>query len=142
MSYSGKPALKLPKNNAVRPEAIPVGLVGLGLMGTSIATCLLAAGHPVTGVERDPAKRSKARRQVVNCLKEMRAEGLLKADVRRLADRLDVTKEYAALADARIVIESIIEDVKVKRACLRDIERSVSPETIIGTNTSAIPPSQ
>ena len=29
----------------LEPANIPVGVVGLGLMGTSIATCLLAAGH-------------------------------------------------------------------------------------------------
>ena len=29
-----------------RPQSVPAGVVGMGLMGRSIATCLLAAGHP------------------------------------------------------------------------------------------------
>ena len=29
---------------------IPIGVVGLGLMGCSIATCLLMAGHPVKAI--------------------------------------------------------------------------------------------
>ncbi|MDB5242224.1 MAG: 3-hydroxyacyl-CoA dehydrogenase family protein, partial [Spirosoma sp.] len=31
-------------------QTMPVGVVGLGLMGSSIVTCLLAAGHPVVAV--------------------------------------------------------------------------------------------
>ncbi len=122
-------------------EQIPVGVVGLGLMGTSIATCLLAAGHPVVGVERDPLKRSRARRRTLAYLKEMRAEGWLKRDPRRLVSRFTVAKEYAALTDTHLVIESIIEDLRMKRKCLREVEHFISRGTIIGTNTSAIPPS-
>lgn len=123
------------------PERIPVGVVGLGLMGTSIATCLLAAGHPVVGVERDPLKRSRARRRALAYLKEMRAEGLVKRDPRRLVSRFTIAKDYAALADIQLVIESIIEDLRMKRTCLREVEHFVSRGTIIGTNTSAMLPS-
>ena len=34
-------------------EKIPVGVVGLGLMGSSIATCILAGGHRVTSLTKD-----------------------------------------------------------------------------------------
>ncbi|MEX2511531.1 MAG: 3-hydroxyacyl-CoA dehydrogenase NAD-binding domain-containing protein, partial [Cyclobacteriaceae bacterium] len=33
------------------PKEFPVGIVGLGLMGSSIAACMLMAGHPVVGIE-------------------------------------------------------------------------------------------
>ena len=36
----------------------PVGLVGLGLMGTSMSTRMLAAGYPVVGFDPDAAARS------------------------------------------------------------------------------------
>jgi len=29
----------------------PAGVIGLGLMGTSITTCLIAAGHRVVGID-------------------------------------------------------------------------------------------
>ena len=118
-----------------------IGVVGLGLMGTSIATCLLAAGHAVVGVERDPLKRSTARRRTLAYLREMRAEGLVKGDPRHPLRYFAVAKEYAALADSQLVVESIVEDLKAKRKCLREIERFVSRDTVIGSNTSAIPPS-
>ena len=34
------------------PSHIAVGVIGLGLMGTSIVACLLAARHPVVAVTR------------------------------------------------------------------------------------------
>jgi len=110
-------------------------------MGTSIATCLLAAGHPVVGVERDPSKRSRARRRTLAYLKQMQAEGVAKGDLRPRLGRFIVGKEYSALAGSQLVVESIVEDLRAKRECLREIEQFVSRDTVIGSNTSAIPPS-
>lgn len=40
--------------NDFDPVTYPVGIIGLGLMGSSIAACMLMAGHPVIGVELLP----------------------------------------------------------------------------------------
>lgn len=144
MPFSRKASIRSLKNAGSAwkdPAHIPVGVVGLGLMGTSIATCLLAAGHPVVGVESDPSKRSSARRRARAYLKEMRAEGLLRDKPQRVLDRFTVSKECAALVDSQVVIESIVEDLRAKRKCLREIEHFVARDTIIGSNTSAIPAS-
>jgi glycine/D-amino acid oxidase-like deaminating enzyme len=47
----------LPDVRKQTPASVRVGVAGLGLMGSSIAACLLAAGHPVSGVESDAARR-------------------------------------------------------------------------------------
>lgn len=124
---------------SMRAAEVPVGVVGLGLMGTSIATCLLAAGHPVIGVETDRPKRLTARRRILAFLKEMKTEHRLQGDPQAVVGCLSVSKEYSALAKTRMVIESIIENLKAKRKVLREIERATSPSTIVGSNTSAIP---
>ena len=62
------------KIRETRPSStanLPAGVIGLGLMGTSIATCLLAAGHPVVGIDTDPRKRRSARRREKSSLKFM-----------------------------------------------------------------------
>src|SRR6516165_10291506 len=71
----------------------------------------------------------------------MRAEGLVKGDLRPRLARFILAKEYAALASSQLVVESIVEDLRAKRECLREIEHFVSRDTVIGSNTSAIPPS-
>ena len=116
------------------------GVVGMGLMGSSIAACLLAAGHTVAAVEADPARRKKAPRQVLSLLQGLRAEGLLRLDSRRLLRNLTISQDYSALGKCEIVIECVTEDLSVKREVIHSIEQAVPPETIIGSNTSAIPP--
>lgn len=127
-----------PRGNG-RPASIPVGVVGLGLMGTSIATCLLAAGHPVVGVETDAARLRTARRRSLALLREMRAERALKADPVRLAERFTASGDYGALKDCGLVVESIFENVESKKQVIRKVEEVVSPEAVLGSNTSAIP---
>lgn len=41
-------------------EKIKIGVVGLGLMGSSIVTCILAAGHNVTALTRHIEKEDDA----------------------------------------------------------------------------------
>ena len=118
---------------------VPAGVIGLGLMGTSIVACLLAAGHRVVAVTRNPAKHKGARRGVLNLLQQMKAEGFLKTSPPALLKRLSITEDFSELRDCGVVIESIIEEIGAKKDCFRRIEVSVSPDTVIGTNTSAIP---
>ncbi|MGH9561685.1 MAG: 3-hydroxyacyl-CoA dehydrogenase family protein, partial [Terracidiphilus sp.] len=124
---------------AIKPGNIPVGVVGLGLMGTSVATCLLAAGHPVTAVEIDANKRRSARRRILNHLRQMKKEGLLRADPSRVIGRLTVSQAYSALQSSHLVVECVFEDLDVKKDVLRKVEEVISPRSIIGTNTSGIP---
>ena len=123
----------------LKPERIPVGVVGLGLMGHSIIACLLAAGHRVWGVSRDLRKHRDTRRRVRSLLVQMKREGLLTRDPATLAGRLSLSENYHDLADCELVIESIIEDIETKKKTYRQLEESIPKEAIIGSNTSSIP---
>lgn len=118
---------------------VPTGVVGLGLMGTSIATCLLAAGHPVVAIDLDARKRRSARRRIGALLEEMRREKLLHDRPVAVLRRFTVAEDYAALRDAQVVIEAITENMEAKKRVIASVEDVVGPATIIGSNTSAIP---
>ena len=118
---------------------VPVGVIGLGLMGTSITTCLLAAGHPVVGIDKDPARRRNARKHALALLREMRREKLLAKNPTPLAGNLTVAADVTALRASTLVIECIFEDLDAKREILRQVEEAVGPEALIGSNTSALP---
>src|SRR2546426_8098239 len=107
------------KSKAKAQPPVPVGVVGLGLMGTSITTCLLAAGHPVVGIDKDAAKRRNARKHALALLREMRREKLLAKDPASLAGNLTVTGDFTALGTSALVIECIFEDLAAKREVLR-----------------------
>ena len=127
------------KSRAKTQPPVPVGVIGLGLMGTSITTCLLAAGHPVVAIDKDPARRRNVRRNVLALLREMRREKLLAKDPARLAGNLIVAGDFTALRTSALVIECIFEDLAAKREVLRQLEDAVAPEALIGSNTSALP---
>lgn len=116
-----------------------IGTVGLGLMGSSIATCILAAGHEVTSLVKDEGEAGPARSRILDFLEELHAEGLLKERPETVAGRITITTDAAHLAGHEIVIESITEDVEAKKAVYHALETVLSPTAIIGSNTSAIP---
>jgi 3-hydroxybutyryl-CoA dehydrogenase len=118
---------------------IAVGVVGLGLMGNSIMACLLAAGHPVVGVTRSLARRRNTRRHLQSLLREMKREKLLRADPAQVVKNLHLTESFADLGECQLVIETVLEDLPAKYEVFRKVESAVPPETIVGSNTSAIP---
>jgi 3-hydroxybutyryl-CoA dehydrogenase len=122
------------------PETLgQAGVVGMGLMGTSIAACLLGAGHRVACVEVDPEKLRTAPKRLMSILKDAHAKRLFPKAPSILMKRFAVSAEFADLAGAQIVIESTVEDIAVKRQVIGQIESAVGRRTLIGTNTSAIP---
>ncbi len=120
-------------------EKIKVGVVGLGLMGSSIATCILAAGHTVTSFTRHIEKSDEARKRIFNFLEQLQEEGILKGDPSSLIQKLTITDDYSLFAGHEVVIESIIENVEDKKQVFKELEKVLSPTAIIGSNTSAIP---
>jgi 3-hydroxybutyryl-CoA dehydrogenase len=120
-------------------ENFPAGVVGLGLMGTSIAACLLAAGHVVTGADSDALRRKQARRKILAHLREMRSEGMLKARPEETIGRFAVVETVAGMRGCALAIEAIFEDVEAKRSVIRSLEECLSARAIVGSNTSAIP---
>ena len=51
---------------------------------------------------------------------------------------LQFTTDEAAVADCDLIIESIIEDIDIKKALFQRLEGIVSPQAIIATNTSTL----
>jgi len=120
-------------------EKIKIGTVGLGLMGSSIVTCLLAAGHEVTSLIRQISKADAARNKILNFLEQLKEEGMLKEMPETIIQKLVITDQVSLLAGHELVIESIIEDINRKKELFKQLETVLSPTAIIGSNTSSIP---
>jgi len=120
-------------------EKIRIGTVGLGLMGSSIATCILAAGHEVTSLVLTMQEARTAQKRILGFLEELSAEGLLSSPPEYVIQRITITDDILLLEDHEVVIESITENVDAKKEIYRQLEQILSPTAIIGSNTSAIP---
>ena len=122
-----------------RPKSVPAGVIGLGLMGRSIIACLLAAGHRVVGVTQSLLRRHDSRRRILAHLRDMKRERLFSGDPRAAVEKLQLSEDFSALSGCGFVVESVLEDLPVKHAVIRKVEAVVSPEALIGSNTSALP---
>lgn len=123
----------------IDPTTLPVGIVGLGLMGCSIATCLLMAGHPVVAVAPLPVDLGTAQPRIQDHLLKSFEEGLTTHPPDWYSDQLTITEDYAQLKLCKLVIECTIENLEIKKLIYDQIEAVVPDDTIITSNTSAIP---
>ncbi|MEP7258170.1 MAG: 3-hydroxyacyl-CoA dehydrogenase family protein [Flavitalea sp.] len=124
---------------AVIANEIPVGVVGLGLMGCSIATCLLMAGHPVVGVApiSDDIKHAESR--IRAHLLKSAEQGLVQQAPEHFLKNLLITEDYAALSNCKLVIECTLESEAIKKSVYAKVEAVIDREALLVSNTSAIP---
>lgn len=123
----------------VNPENIPVAVVGLGLMGCSITTCLLMANHPVVALAPISEDMITAIPRIREHLERSFKEGLTFQKPDNFLSSLQITGDYRKLHECKLVIECTLEDLNIKKNVYAKIEAHVSDETLITSNTSAIP---
>lgn len=123
-------------------RATPVGVVGLGLMGSSIVVSLLLAGHRVVALAPVAGEREKAAHHIGGLLRHVERAGLLHGGMQSCIDALTLVEDYAVLDGCKLVFECVIEDKGIKEEVYRHISESVPKDTVIASNTSAIPISE
>lgn len=115
------------------------GVVGAGLMGRDIAGLLANAGYAVTLIDVDADVLAEARAYHEETLEaELRAGGLEVSD--RPAERIAYDTNIETLSDAEFVVEAVPERLDLKRGIVADLEATLAPDAIIGTNTSSLTP--
>src|SRR5687767_13691258 len=117
----------------------PVGVVGLGLMGCSIATCLLIAKHPVIALAPIASDLDHAAIRISEHLHRSFDEKITPTEPALLLQNLTITMDDTLLAPCKLVIECTIENEAIKKSVYGRIEDQVSPDALLASNTSAIP---
>jgi 3-hydroxybutyryl-CoA dehydrogenase len=120
------------------PE-IPVGVVGLGLMGSSIAVAFLVAGHPVKAIAPIPTDLDELHLRIKEQLIQCELTGLLTKPVDSFLENIVITEDYSGLSSCQLVLECVVEKIEVKEQVFQKITDVVQDDTIIASNTSAIP---
>ena len=124
------------------PAQITVGVVGIGLMGSSICVCLLMAGHPVVAVAPLPVDLETALPRISRHLEHARAHNMLKCSPEDYLTHLTITEDYARLSSCKIILECTLEDINIKKSVFEKIEPHIAPDALLTSNTSAIPITQ
>ena len=120
-------------------EIRKIGVVGLGTMGAGIAQVCVEAGFDTLGREVEAGLGERARGRIEHFLGRKVEKGQLDADSRdRAVARLSLTTDLADLGDCDLVIEAAFEELAVKHEVFRELERAVTDDAILATNTSAL----
>jgi 3-hydroxybutyryl-CoA dehydrogenase len=110
-----------------------IGVIGGGLMGHGIAYLFAAAGHPVGIFE--PSAEIRA-----SLPKRLQALVDLFGDDAALLKRIETHDQMApAMKDTKFVFEAAPEKLPLKQKIFAELEGVVAPDTILASNSSAIP---
>ncbi|MGH9090929.1 MAG: 3-hydroxyacyl-CoA dehydrogenase family protein [Acidimicrobiales bacterium] len=117
-----------------------VGVVGSGIMGSGIAEVAAASGHEVVLRSRS---RSAADAMVAGLEKSLARQvekGRRTAEERdEILARVTATSNLNDLAGVDLVLESVVEDLAVKKHLFTELDRVCGEPTILATNTSTLP---
>lgn len=117
-----------------------VGVVGLGLLGRGIVTCLISRGLRVVGYDLNPEVMTAARAHMAAALEEMHTRGALSESVwRDWESRYQQAASLQELKECAFVIESVAENLEIKRILFAQLEEILGRSVPIGSNTSALP---
>jgi 3-hydroxybutyryl-CoA dehydrogenase len=116
-----------------------VGIIGAGTMGNGIAQICAAAGLSVVMVDISDAAVSRGVATVGGSLERLvKKEKISAADREATLKRITGTTDRAKLVDCDLVIEAATENEELKVKILKDLCATLSPRTLLATNTSSI----
>ncbi|MBQ0981472.1 3-hydroxyacyl-CoA dehydrogenase NAD-binding domain-containing protein [Micromonospora sp. M61] len=147
---SGLYAFDLVQRRAKRPAGAPdkglartitkVGIVGAGLMASQLA--LLFARRlqvPVVMSDLDQSRVDKGVGYVHTQIEKAVTKGRMdKNTAAKLYGLVSGTVDKSSFADADFIIEAVFEDLGVKKQVWAELEKIVSPEAVLATNTSSL----
>ena len=136
--FAEREVAKVPEAQAAQPRPVAsVAVIGGGTMGAGIAVAALDAGLPVTMIERDAESIARGRANVEKVYNGLVAKGRM-TDAAKAAvmARYTGSTNYADIAQVDLVIEAVFEDIEVKKAVFRELDRVCKPGAVLATNTS------
>lgn len=117
-----------------------VGIVGSGIMGSGIAQVAARSGYEVVLRSRKQETADATLAAMEKSLGKLVAKEKLTAEERdETLGRVQAVSELGALADCDLVIESVVEDLEVKRPLFSELDAIVKPGALLATNTSTLP---
>ncbi|MFC1823597.1 3-hydroxyacyl-CoA dehydrogenase family protein [Thermodesulfobacteriota bacterium] len=116
-----------------------VFILGAGIMGNGIAQVCAQCGISVVMCDISQELLDKAVKNITWSVSKFIEKGKIKESQDEVLGRIETTRDYDAAGEAELIIEAVFEDIKVKHDILKKIDPIVKDDTIIASNTSAIP---
>ncbi|TNC89171.1 MAG: fatty acid oxidation complex subunit alpha FadB [Alcanivorax sp.] len=123
-------------------QAKPVNLaavLGAGIMGGGIAFQSASKGTPIIMKDiNEPALELGMSEATKLLAKRVERKKMQPAKMGQVLSSIRPTLNYGDFQSVDIVVEAVVENVKVKQSVLADVEKQVKDGTILASNTSTI----
>jgi 3-hydroxyacyl-CoA dehydrogenase len=116
-----------------------IAVIGAGTMGGGIAMNFLNAGIPVKMLEMKQEALDRGIATIRKNYESQVKKGKLKQDkYEQRMSLLSTTLSYDDLKEADMVIEAVFEEMGVKEAVFKELDRVMKPGAILASNTSTL----
>lgn len=126
----------------VTKDAKPVqhgAVLGAGIMGGGIAYQSASLGVPVLMKDIKTEQLDLGMNEASKLLnKELERKKITPDKMAKIISSISPTLSYADFGHTQFVVEAVVENEKVKKAVLLDVEAATGPDTILASNTSTI----
>ena len=116
-----------------------VSVIGAGTMGVGIAQIAATNGYEVCLFDAFDGAIKNAQQQLTNILNRLvEKEKITETKKIEILAKINFSKDLKDIKGSGLVIEAIIEDLKIKQKLFSDIEKLVDEKCIIASNTSSL----
>jgi len=136
--FAERETAKIPEAKAAAPRALAsIAVIGGGTMGAGITVSALDAGLSVVMVERDAESIARGQKNVEKVYDGLIARGRMTAEAKAATmARYTPSTSYDAIKHVDLVIEAVFEDIEVKKAVFKELDRVCKSGAVLATNTS------
>ena len=136
--FAERETAKIPEARAAQPRAFSkIAIIGGGTMGAGITVSALDAGLVVTMIERDAESIARGQANVEKVYNGLIAKGRMSEEAKAaIMARYTPSTRYDDIADVDLVIEAVFEDLEVKKAVFKELDRVCKSGAVLATNTS------
>ena len=120
-------------------ETNKAAVLGAGIMGGGIAYQSALKGTPVLMKDINQDGLDQGLGEATKLLSKRVAKGRMDAgNMANVLNQIIPTLSYGDFGSVDVVVEAVVENPKIKKAVLAEVERAVSPQTVLTSNTSTI----
>jgi 3-hydroxybutyryl-CoA dehydrogenase len=114
-------------------------VIGSGLMGSGIAQVCAQAGVLVLLHDVSKGALDKALKTIDWSVGKLIEKGKLSENRETITDRIKPVTDIRDGKDVDLAIEAVFENIDLKREIFQNLDKTCRPDTLIASNTSAIP---
>ena len=116
-----------------------IGVLGSGVMGGGIAQMFAEKDFNVLLWDVEPSMAASGFEKIKTRLMKSAEKGKIDISVAEaVIGRIRPVASLREIAEAGLLIEAVVENINVKAELYRSLEKIISPDAIVGTNTSSL----